>query len=561
MKLFTIMQTSFDEFDRTIKSYLAKTFNNLGLQYSHSQVFGVIFDGIKGVMQNAMFYIEDALTEQNIFKASRKTSVYSLAKISGFEAFYGSAATGNIIIRQKKSGVNVHNKIYIKHGTEIYNKLNGMTYSICLPNDFYIIDLSKPLLSHQLKIVQGTFKSNKYVARGIALETIHMSSLELFDRDYVNVFVDGVKWDPVNSLYDMIPGEKQYLISIGYDNAFDITFGSDDFGTQLNPGQNIVIEYLKHGGTTGNIFVNDSSIFEIKSTLYNTAGDGVDGNEYFNIVLKNGASGGCNSDSISLIRNMIGKNSRSLVLASEDNFKLFFKRFSNIGYVNCWSEVNSMIITVTCLKNFSSLIKTPTDYFNLNINKDLLLNLEEKEMIKNTLSNSKKSFAGITLKFRDPIIRKFAFICYVKADNVYNQQIISDGIKNTLASYFINKLENTQFIAKSEIIKKCLDENPNIKSIEIDIISQLAEQTYYNGYHEEYYLEYVNGTYEYITKKVLYEKESTPGLDNYGNISLNSKLEVPLLGRFNYYPNKEIDINKKNKIDSVNIQPVQVLFI
>ena len=80
-KLFSIMQTSFDNFDSTVRQYLSKTFNNLGMQYTHSQIFGVIFDGIKGVMQNALFYVEDALTEQNVFMASRKKSVYSLAKL------------------------------------------------------------------------------------------------------------------------------------------------------------------------------------------------------------------------------------------------------------------------------------------------------------------------------------------------------------------------------------------------------------------------------------------------------------------------------------------------
>ena len=54
-KLFSIMQTSFDNFDSTVRQYLSKTFNNLGMQYTHSQIFGVIFDGIKGVMQNALF--------------------------------------------------------------------------------------------------------------------------------------------------------------------------------------------------------------------------------------------------------------------------------------------------------------------------------------------------------------------------------------------------------------------------------------------------------------------------------------------------------------------------
>ena len=96
MKLFEIMDTAFSSFDNTVRTYLQKTFNDLGLNYTHNQIFGVIFDGIKGIMQNVMFYIEDAFTEQNIFTAQRKQSIYSLAKISGYEPYYGAAATGTV---------------------------------------------------------------------------------------------------------------------------------------------------------------------------------------------------------------------------------------------------------------------------------------------------------------------------------------------------------------------------------------------------------------------------------------------------------------------------------
>lgn len=556
------MQTSFDKFDQTVKTYLSKTFNSLGLQYSHSQVFGVIFDGIKGIMQNAMFYIEDALTEQNIFKASRKTSVYSLAKLSGFDAYYGSTATGSIILKQKVNNFSFESaqiipKLHIRRGTKLINKSTGTTYSIDIPTDYYVIDLRKPLVSHQLKIVQGIFIKNSYTATGKNLETIHISSPELFDKEYITVTVDGVKWEPVPSLYDMIPGANQYLISIGYDNAFDITFGNSTLGKKLIPGQTVMVEYLNHTGTGGNILSTESYQMEFKDKIYTNSGETVDGQEYLLLKIKNSISGGTNSDSISFIRNMIGTNSRSLVLASEDNFKLFFRRFSFVGYVNCWSELNSMIITTTCLKKISSLIKTDLDYYKIT-NKDLLLSEEEKEMMENTLANSKKTFAGVTLKFKDPLIRRFAIICYIKADNVFNQDVITNGVKVSLAKYFMKLFEGVQFIAKSDIIKTCLDENPNIKSLEIDIISELAEQTFYNGYYEQYYLEYINGTYDYVTKKIVYEPQTVPGLDIYGNISLSSKLEVPVLqGGFQYYYNKST--NDKNS--NILMDTVQVLFI
>ena len=83
---------------------------------------------------------------------------------------------------------------------------------------------------------------------------------------------------------------------------------------------------------------------------------------------------------------------------------MFFKRFSFIGYVNCWSERNSMCITATCLNNIPYTVSSTDDYFALS-ERSMLLTNEQKKMIVSTLANSKKTFAGITLKFQDPIIR------------------------------------------------------------------------------------------------------------------------------------------------------------
>ena len=55
MKLFNTIDTTFENFDSTVRGYLSKTFNNLGLNYSSSNIFGVIFEGIKGISQNIMF--------------------------------------------------------------------------------------------------------------------------------------------------------------------------------------------------------------------------------------------------------------------------------------------------------------------------------------------------------------------------------------------------------------------------------------------------------------------------------------------------------------------------
>lgn len=559
MKLFDIMQTSFDAFDETIRTYLSKTFNNLGIQYTHSQIFGVIFDGIRGIMQNMMFYIEDAMNEQNIFTAIRKKSVYSLAKISGYEAYYGSTPTGILIGKlQLNNGLTSKaTRVYIKNHARVQNRMTGIMYSIVLPTSYYVYDVSKPLVTHEFKIVQGMFTTSTYVAKGIEMETIHISIAELFDKEYLKVSVNGEDWTRVYNFYDMTENGKEYLVSVGFDNAIDITFGNNLYGKRLNSGDTVLIEYLRHSGDLGNILPNEISDFIFAEYSYDTLGNSVNSNDYMKLSVSTCISGGTNSDSIEFIRSMVGSNSRSLVLASEDNFKLFFKRFSFIGYVNCWSETNSMVVIATCLRNFMGELSSIDDYYNIPV-ENMLLTTEQKEMIINTLNNSNRAFAGITFRFQDPIIRRYAFICYVKIDSVYNQDTAKSEIRKCMANYFMNLPSDCTFIAKSDLIKYILDNSTTLKSIDIDIISEAAEQAYYNGYYDKYEMKFVNGTYEYKQNRVIYEHENQTGIDNYGNIQLDSKMEIPVLhGGFKYY----VDKQSNNKTDYIVIDDIQVYFI
>ena len=296
MNLFKKTELSFDKFDETIKRYLAKTFNNLGLEYTHTQIFGIIYDGIKGVMENIMFYIEDALTEQNIYKATRKESVYSLAKISGFEAYYGAAACGTIICQVLlNNGLSSKSsKIYLQDKTTLVNRNTGITYTLILPTNYYLIDLSKPLMSHEFKIVQGKFVRSTYVAKGYNLETIHMTCTSLFDRSYFEVKVNGEIWNEVGNLYDMGENTHDYIISLGYDNTIDIIFGNDVYGKKLSEGDTVTVDYLIHDGKFGNILSSDGYDFSFNEYGMDSLNNTVNLNEFTSISLMNCISGGNN---------------------------------------------------------------------------------------------------------------------------------------------------------------------------------------------------------------------------------------------------------------------------
>lgn len=560
MKLFSKTDIMFDNYDNSIRSYLSKTFAALGMQYTHSQIFGVIFDGMKGIMQNIMFYIEDALTEQNIYKATRKSSVYSLAKLSGYEPYYGSAAVGTLIAKtQINNGLNSNtSKIFIRNRTSISNKMNGQTYLLMLPTDSYICDISRPLISHEFKVIQGFFNRSRFIAMGYNLELVNVNNKMYFDKDYIEVRINGVKWKQRDNLYDMTENGYEYVFSTSFDNGFSIMFGNGIHGKRLNEGDVITIDYLCHNGTSGNIIPNSVTDFVFSDYGYDSFGNAINLNDYIKLSMANCISGGTNSDSIEFVRNMIGKNSRSLVLASEENFELFFKRFSFIGNANCWSEPNSMYIIAACTRNILSQLSSINDYYNFN-EENILLNSNEKEMIMNTLENSKRTFAGVTLKFEDPIIRKFAIICYVKINDNFEKETVKENIKLYIARYFLVRAVGAQFISKSDIIKFLLNNIPQIKSIDLTILSGMYEESYENKYYYEYDFKEYNGKYSFVKRKVIYEKDSYPGLDNMGNISLKSKIEMPVLfNHFKYYIDKSTSSISPN--NAVYIDAVQVYF-
>ena len=144
-------------------------------------------------------------------------------------------------------------------------------------------------------------------------------------------------------------------------------------------------------------------------------------------------------------------------------------------------------------------------------------------------------------------------------NDVFEREIVKANIKKYIALYFINN-KDTQFIAKSDIIKYLLDNISQIKSLDITILSGMYEETYKDKYYYEYEFKEINGKYLFVKTKKMYEIGVYPGLDNIGNISLKSKIEIPvLLNNFKYVINKN-DTKLNNTSNTINLDAVQVYF-
>lgn len=559
MKLFTLTNTIFENFDNSINNYLSKIFANLGIQYSDNQIFKIIFNGIRGVFQNIMIYIEDAFTEQNIETATRKKSIYSLAKLSGYEPYYGTAATG-ILKASLISNTNLSKeikKIYIDNHINIQNNENNINYVLFLQTNRYVFDINNPLVNYDFNIVQGYFKTSTYTSKGEELESIHLNINGMYDKNYIKVYVNNIEWQPVSNLYDMTQNGNEYVISAGFDNELDITFGNSVYGRIPDQGSNIVIEYIIHDGEEGNITNIDNVSFTFLNNGYDYNGNQINLNNYIKLEATNYISGGTNSDTIDDIRKMIGYTSRSNVLASIENYTLFLKHFSFIGNFNIWAENNSNTLMISAISNKINKIKDISEYKNIT-NKDLVLTDEQKNNIITVLKNSKNTFAGIQIKFIDPIIYKYAIICYVKSEDSYYNNTIESNIQNTIIEYFSELNYNVSFVAKSDIIKYVLENVTHIKSLSLDIISEANEQAFYNGYYYKYSNIISNTRLTYDKTKYNYESNLNLGLDKIGNISIDNNLYLPLLhGDILYYPEK----SSYNKESSMRLDAVNIIFI
>lgn len=556
MKLFRLTDTAFANFDNAVNNYFNKIFASLGIQFSDNQIFKVIFTGLNGIMQNIMLYIEDAFTEQNIETAVRKKSIYSLAKLSGYEPYYGSAATGiliaSIISNNNKS--NDVRKIYIPNHAVILDADSGQNYILYLQSDRYVFDVTKPLTNYEFRIIQGTFNIMSTTTKGFALETIHLNIKGMFDKNYIKVLVNNVEWQAVSNLYDMTENGEEYILSIGFENEVDITFGNDIYGKIPTVGSTVTIEYIVHNGSAGNVNNIANSNFGFITSGSDFYGNDINLNNYIKLSLDNYISGGTNSETIADVKKMIGYNSRSNVLASIDNYRLFLKRFSFIGNFNIWAENNSNILCINAINNTLNNINNISDYETIR-EKDLLLTELQKQNVLTVLKNSNNTFAGISIKFVDPIIYKYAIICYVKVDDKFYRDLVENDIQESVLEYFSSKQFNITFISKSDIINYILNNCDHIKSLDIEIVSNMNEEAFKNKYYYKYETVINNNQVYYNLKKYNYETDLNLGLDDLGNIKVESNLYLPLLsGDVTYFSDKTSEINNiETKLNAVNI--------
>lgn len=536
MKLFSLLDIQYNRFVQSVKDYLSKTLPEFNTSYGNSTVFGQIINVISSAVQNVVLYIEDAFTEQNVYTAQRKKSIYGLAALSGYQPSLGKAAGVQLKLTYIPTNSQNLNLIISNHETFTCTQ-NGLQYNAILPQNMVVLSVEKNNSAKYIYVVQGRFETQTFVSAGGAYWTQNFTFNGNMDPDYMEVRVNNELWVYKDSFYDMDPDGKQYTYKVSYINGVDLVFGNDIHGRALSPDDVITVSYLLHDGELGNLDSHQETYFVFNNELSDISGSKVDGNTIFNVsfATDDAVISGSNSETKEQVRQNIGLNSRSLVLASPENYKNFINKFSFCGYNRTWSERGSMIINSIIMKNYKLQLKDGKDYFNLK-ESDFSLSDVQKSSIINALEKSGNQLAGTVYNIIDPKLCKYALYLYIKpkTDKDYDRDYMSNQIRQLIGEFFAD-VNSDIYIPKSDIVNLIKTNVEGVDGVNAYFLSEMNETALQTK-------QYVVDN-EVVT---LSEGENPNlGLDNHGNIYLESDNQFPvLMGGWDYLNSKhdEVDI-------------------
>ena len=533
MRIFSLLNTQFESFVSDVQSYLSKTLSKTNTSFGSNTIFGQIITVVGNAIQNVMLYIEDALVEQNKYTAQRKKSILGLAALSGYEPSLGKAAIASIKLNYITNNTGAYNVI-LKNRTTLTCTQNGLKYNILLPQEAIILNVNADNAPKYFSAVQGVFHNQRFISTGGQYYTINFKYVGNLDTDYISVKVNNEAWSYAPSLYDMEPNAKQYTFKLGINGGLDVIFGNETHGRALQANDVIDVDYLIHDGTNGDLNPQVETYFVFDTELPDTNGESYDGNGLFNVTFAetDPIINGSNSESLLQTSHMIGLNSRSLVLASPDNYKVLINRFGFCGYNRTWTDANSMMVNSLIIKNFKADLTSGSDYFELSED-DFKLSDLQKASIYSYIENNGGQLAATKYNIIDPDLCKYAMYVYVTLKSTkYNKDLIAKQISQLIGDFFID-VQSDMFIPKSDIVHLLKANVEGIDSIDVYIISQKNEEAIINEKYvdERYEINNVTGQYVKRTENVKVYPGENPniGLDSHGNIYLKNDNQFPVL--------------------------------
>lgn len=535
------------------RTYFTNTYLQSNTVFGPSSAYGQILIAISAFMQRVLFYIEDSITELNIITATRRNSIYGLARLSGHNPTRGMGATGDITISFTGEQIKAaNNQIVIPNLTTIQCINTGLYYTILAAREDIRLNIN-PANSLRVKIVQGKIETQSFTGTGQPLQTVNtvVKNNNNIDDNYVNVYVNGEEFRVYDSFYDIPANTAGCIVKTSLNSGIDVIFGNGFFGKVPQSGATITVQYLVTDGAYGNIYEStDKAQFKFIDQVFDAVGNTIDVNNGLKISLASRVVLGSNPEPLELTKILAPKTSRSFVLARAENYVYFLQKLNYFSIVDAFDTFgddyldDDNVVYVYLVPDIQKRLRTSENYFTVDINKFNLYD-DEVDRIKNYVRESGSMLVTSELRILRPIAKKYVMnISLVIFDNA-SIDIIRSAVISRINDYLLSFVRRDR-IPQSDIVA-ILEGIEGIDSVNVRFVCEENERS----------------KQEWL--KLLATNPSAPepidiGLDAQGDIVIG-KGELPLVrggwyDRYGNYFNDTIDINSPS---SLNIEIKEIL--
>jgi hypothetical protein len=478
-KIFRSLSVNAGELYNEAQQFLQEKFKTKNELFTIASPFGQLLVVLHNLTQLILYYIEDSITELNIYEASRPSSVYSLAALAGHNPSRAISSVGTILVKPAP-GVDLlkfpGNTLILTNYMNVACENNGLNYVIELPSDEIRLNLNGSG-GVNLTIRQGRLQQQRFSANGQAFQSFQVGFPNnfLIDQFMVNVYVNGEKWTKYESLLDIPRKAKGFVCRTGITNGLDIFFGNNSFGVIPNAGSEIIVEYLVTEGSAGNINLDNLKdiLMSFSDTGFNSIGEEVSLADTVTISVTGAPNFGTDPESLALTRLIAPRTSKNYALVNLDNYEVLMQKLQMFSSVRVTLDsADDRMINLFLVPDITKVFSKGTDYFNLIQDKFKLTAFQKNEILK-YIEKSGTKLISTGIRILDPVASKYVLNIGLVTYSGFDRSSIKTQIYDKLGKYFINNTRKDR-IPKSDLIK-LIEEIDGVDSVSIVIIGEKNE--------------------------------------------------------------------------------------
>jgi hypothetical protein len=488
------------------RTYISRAYKRTGEFFTAASPYAQILLVLSELGQLIMFYIEDALVEQNIYTAQQTESIYGLARLAGHDPTRGFSATGQVKFRWKPGVTSdiAGDALTIPANAEISFPANGLVYLVRTNGDQFRLD--KNFSGYiNAPIIQGKLESQTLTATGERLQSFNVKVSGATGHDTVRITVNSELWTAYNSLYEMNSNSKGYLIKTGIMGGLDLYFGNGNFGMIPPAGAIIGVEYIKHDGTLGNLGDAKDITFKWITEGTDSVGTPYDLNQILDFEVVSAPKMGGDPESTEFTKLIAPLASKSFVLATPENYEHFLSRYNSFSYIDAYNTTDDgyldddNVMYLFMLPDAKRKLTGSQDYFALPV-EEFTFTATEQAAIQKTIEDSGQQMVVTDIEFVTPTIKKYRMDIYVRYFEGFDKNQIFKEVRSKMSEYLLN-ITRRDKLPKSDIIA-LLEAVEGIDAVNVQFVSALEEEARRLGY---YYVKTIKVT------------PSTPVLQDIGN--------------------------------------------